>query len=112
LFKNGNDEGDINIACYHCQQAVEKLFALSSQNAGIKPIRSHDLEEWEEFADRHSLYVPNGIRPFLEEITKWEYTSRYNINFAASKKKLNSVYELCIEWLRFIERRGKAMDLL
>ena len=99
LFVEGTDEADLNIAAYHCQQAVEKTCGYISQKLGISGPRTHKIEKWVEFLQEHSVVVPSIIDQKAEEISSWQSQSRYNINFVVAKREVKTIAEATEKWL-------------
>jgi len=99
LFVDGTDEADLNIAAYHCQQAVEKTCGYIAQKLGISGPRTHKIEKWVEFLQEHSVVVPSIIDQKAEEISSWQSQSRYNINFVVAKREIKSITEATEKWL-------------
>jgi HEPN domain-containing protein len=103
VFVNGRDEFDINIAAYHCQQAVEKLCGYAAQMNGLKVLRSHNITVWVEYLYENQLYVPKEIADNAEEIFHWESGSRYNINFVTARAKVAQIKTAVEGWLQKFE---------
>ena len=99
LFVDGVDEADLNIAAYHCQQAVEKICSYISQKHGLPSLRTHKIEKWVEFLQEKDIYVPELIVTKAETLSDWQSYSRYNINFIVSKKEVRNVAEIAEQWL-------------
>jgi hypothetical protein len=98
-FVNGNDEFDLNIAAYHCQQAVEKACGYAAQMKGLKAIRSHNITAWVEYLHDNQIPVPEEIVANSDEIFGWESGSRYNINFVVVRAKVLQIKEAIVNWL-------------
>lgn len=106
LFAEGVDEFDINIAAYHCQQAVEKTCGYLVQKLGKPSKRTHKIEVWVEYLQEIGVDVPKIIANKAHEISEWEASSRYNVNFVESKKNILGVLEATKTWLEEIESKG------
>jgi len=99
LFVEGVDEADLNIAAYHCQQAVEKICGYISQKLGVSEPRTHKIEKWVEFLQSCNVEVPVVIDQLAEQLSSWQSQSRYNINFTVTKKEIKSIAEATEKWL-------------
>jgi hypothetical protein len=105
-FVNGNDEFDLNIAAYHCQQAVEKTCGYAAQLKGLKAIRSHNVTAWVEYLHDNHIFVPEKIIVNSDEISGWESGSRYNINFVVVRTKVLQVKAAVDDWLTNFENNN------
>ena len=110
IFANGTDEFDLNIAAYHCQQAVEKTCGYVAQIHGLKSKRTHNIQVWVEYLQDNGIAVPGVITNNAEKITSWESSSRYNINFVASSIDIERIKEDVEKWLSSIDT-GKNVIL-
>ena len=103
LALEGNDEMDLNIAAYHCQQAVEKTCGYITQRLGIRSIREHKIEKWVRYLKENAVEVPILIEQNAVEISEWESKSRYNINFYASADLISQIADEVKRWLVNVE---------
>lgn len=103
IFANGTDEFDLNIAAYHCQQAVEKTCGYVAQIHGLKSKRTHDIQVWVEYLRDNGISVPEIITNNAEKITSWEGSSRYNINFVVARTEIERIKEAVEKWLSSID---------
>lgn len=67
------------LACFHVQQAAEKLLKAALVAEGIDPPRSHDLNELRDLLP-DAWEIPATIAE-LERISKWAEKSRYSYDF-------------------------------
>ena len=104
LFVNGAGTADLNIAAYHCQQAVEKTCDYITQKLGLSRLRTHKIEEWVEFLREHKVIVPAVIEERAEDISSWESQSRYNINFVVAKRDIKVIAEATRKWITEYDR--------
>jgi len=98
LFVNGAGTADLNIAAYHCQQAVEKTCDYIAQGLGLSRLRTHKIEKWVEFLQEHKVAVL-VVEKRAEEISSWESQPRYNINFVVAKQDIKVIAEATRKWL-------------
>jgi len=98
------DEFAINFAAYHSQQVVEKICGYICQQLGIKSIRSHNILQWIKHLQSFNVKIPDLIVEKAEEITEWEETTRYNINFQESRRDINQVLDVCEKWLEEVDK--------
>jgi len=99
LALTGTDVFDINIAAYHCQQAVEKTCGYLSQKLGVPSKRTHKIEVWMEYLKDLGVKVPALIDEKALTISEWESSSRYNINFVEAKRSVADVLAAVESWL-------------
>ena len=107
---DSNDELDLSLSCYLCQQTVERLCNYSFEMKGKPHIITHDIVKLCEKLKELNLEVPEYIESHADEITYWEKGSRYNINFVASKKSVLATLECCEVWLSKFEHGSQKMD--
>ena len=110
-YVEGVDEAEVNIAAYHCQQAVEKICAYACQVNGKKTIRTHKIGAWVEYLDSVGLRVPDIIRRLYLDITEWESKSRYDINFMAVRKDILDVAVACENWLSDLLNKSDSLGI-
>ena len=107
----GNDEMDLNIAAYHCQQAVEETCGYITQRLGIRSIREHKIEKWVSYLKENTVDVPILIEQNSTEISEWESKSRYNINFYASAQLISQIADEVERWLMDMEAISIKKDI-
>ena len=107
----GNDEMDLNIAAYHCHQAIEKTCGYIAQRLGIRSLREHKIEKWVSYLKEYSVDVPIIIEQNAAEISEWESKSRYNINFYASAQLISQIINEVEQWLKKVEVMFAKKDI-
>ncbi len=90
------DEEYLDLACYHLQQAIEKLLKKYIELSGENYDYTHNITELYLRCTKLGLPENEGLDLMGGTITGWEASSRYGDSFVATSaqiKKASSVYE-------------------
>jgi HEPN domain-containing protein len=89
-----------NVACFHCQQCVEKYLKARLNEAGIVPPKTHNLSDLlDDILPSEPTWAP--LRPLLIGLTKYAVLYRYP-RFNATKVEAKAALKDCREARRLI----------
>jgi len=100
----GADEDFMDIACYHSQQAIEKLLKFIIEISGEDYPKTHDIARLCVVIEiLPNITLPDTLIMMSETLTLWEATSRYRDIFKATTRQLVIAQEIFDELLSIIE---------
>ena len=92
-------------ACYHLQQAAEKLIKFQIYESGVKvdnaKIYRHSLDDLILYAGslKAKIMVPKWIDSKKYTITTWETEGRYDLHFVVRMDTLKRCYREICKWI-------------
>jgi len=101
-----------SIACFHIQQAVEKMIKIQFQNRvsqlNWSNLRTHDINRLRAYAEqlRFKLYIPNKIIKNVDHINAWETSGRYFDDFSVRIDFIENIYKEVVTWYADLWKSG------
>ena len=100
----GIDEDFMDIACYHTEQAIEKLLKFIIELSGEEYPKTHDITRLCAVIEKAKIVtLPDNLIMMSETLTLWESTSRYRDIFKATVRQLEIAEKIFEELLSTIE---------
>lgn len=100
----GNDEDFMDIACYHTEQAIEKLLKFIIELSGENYPKTHDITRLCAIIEKlPNIILPDNLIMMSETLTLWEATSRYRDIFKATVRQLEITQKIFEELLSIVE---------
>lgn len=101
----GTDEDFMDVACYHSQQAIEKLLKFIIEISGEDYPKTHDITRLCVVIETlPNIALPDTLIMMSETLTLWEATSRCRDIFKATARQLEIAQEIFDELLTITER--------
>lgn len=99
------DEMFLNIAAYHLQQCTEKVIKGALECVGVTVPNTHRITKLLQMVTHNgaNLIITDWIDDHAEMLSEWEAESRYNMDFAVEKRKLDKAM---VEIGIFLEKNG------
>lgn len=98
------DEGDVDDAAFHLQQALEKSFKGFLLSRGWKLKKIHDLEALLDDAVKFSHEL-NRFRPLVQQVTGYYLIERYpTFEEGPTKTEVNAAYQEAKRLVRFLRQ--------
>lgn len=91
-----NNEGPYDGACFHAQQAIEKMLKALLAFHDFEYPKTHDLEEIQHLCLRIIPGLPIGDFDF-ETITPYATNSRYDVHSDPNLDLANDAYDVALE---------------
>jgi HEPN domain-containing protein len=100
----GSDEDYMDIACYHAQQAIEKLLKFIIEISGVEYPKTHDITRLLVAIETlPGIILPDTLIMMSETLTLWESSSRYRDIFKATIRQLEIASKISDDLLSIIE---------
>lgn len=105
-----NDERAINAIAYSLQQCVEKLIKAHLECVGVTVPKTHDIEKLIRMVKTNgsSMIITEWIADHADTLTKWEASSRYDVDFYVETMKIRTAIK---EVDTFFELNGMSENL-
>lgn len=88
MLDNPKNEGLYGVACFHCQQAVEKSLKGFIRHSGSRYPLTHNLRELLKIAVKFNNILSKYDTSYLDELSALYLTTRYDdVSFINSTKE-------------------------
>jgi len=88
-----NSDGPYDTACFHAQQAIEKILKGFLAYPGLTIPRTHDLMELQRLCLDIDV-IPKLAEIDLAEVTTYVVSARYDFDFWPERQEAEDSYEL------------------
>lgn len=99
------DEYFLSIACYHYQQAIEKLLKYLINLYGEKYPATHDIAVLCNVAEKLGIQISNELGLLATTLTDWESKTRCNANIVATIQQLDCADAIYTDLLTKVEAK-------
>ena len=97
------------IACYHCQQALEKTFKFMLERKGVTADRTHSLSKLITDLESENIKVSDNIIDLTAVLMNWGSKCRYaDSNFSVSYRELDEVIKAVKGYIKFLSKMYKV----
>ena len=104
-----SDEVFIDMAAYHTQQVIEKVFKYNLINNNVKYPKTHDFEHLCDIADNNNVSYPEWISDNAVKLTLFESETRYGSDLIAARRTVVRFLSLAKKY--FDETQKKQQEL-
>lgn len=112
IWNDIGDEGIMQQAMYHMQQAIEKLLKCLIMLGGTRFTYTHDIGKLIEQCPK-DVELPEGLEEMAPLLTSWESTTRYGTSVCTNIKTLEkcvAIYDaLHTTLLRYTEDKSRTV---
>lgn len=100
------DEFAVRAACYHLQQAVEKMLKAIILFHGETPKYTHDIEDLLDHCERLGETFSENARTVSDTLTVWEAKTRYDPSIKLNPQK----YRMAKEFYQEVQQKVSIAD--
>ena len=96
-----DDEGNLNIAGYHLQQATELCIKHYLEINGVRYLHTHSIEDLLDECERSgvAIHCTDTFYDFSPAITKWGSNTRYIKNYRLSLRQIQRGLQLIKDFM-------------
>ena len=108
LLPIANDDADIDICAYHCQQCIEKAVKFLIELEGKEYSARHDMDMViEDLTDENAVDLVKTVMP---RIDLWISSTRYGSSIMANKKQVEEALIVCEQLIKIAESKIPNVD--